>query len=234
MLFGARISDVCTGFWAYRSDAIRRLELAARGFEIEADMFAECARNGLRIAEIPIIYRARQESPAKLSSYRDGLRIGAFLFRKWYLYRGGYLRRAPAAEEEVAARVVRPVVPPVAPRAKEGRPIVVPVPVLVEAREAFARGDDQHATKTLFDAAVTSLAAVAHVHLAPGMTHWEKSRAVASALHDDDTREALRRVTMAYELANFAGRTLTESQRESALSAFASLRGHFSGEGGST
>ena len=107
----------------------------------------------------------------------------------------------------------------------------MPVPVLVEAREAFARGDDQHATKTLFDAAVTSLAAVAHVHLAPGMTHWEKSRAVASALHDDDTREALRRVTMAYELANFAGRTLTESQRESALSAFASLRGHFSGEG---
>jgi len=125
---------------------------------------------------------------------------------------------------------VRPVVSPVAPRAEEGRPIVVPVPVLVEAREAFARGDDEHATKTLFDAAVTSLAAVAHVDLATGMTHWEKSRAVESALHDDDTREALRRVTMAYELANFAGRTLTESQRESALSAFASLRGHFSGE----
>ena len=28
-LFGARISDVCTGFWAYRSDAIRRLDLTA-------------------------------------------------------------------------------------------------------------------------------------------------------------------------------------------------------------
>jgi hypothetical protein len=37
-LFGVRISDVCTGFWAYRSDAIRRLELAASGFEIEADV----------------------------------------------------------------------------------------------------------------------------------------------------------------------------------------------------
>jgi hypothetical protein len=34
-LFGAHISDVCTGFWPYRSDAIRRLELAARGFEID-------------------------------------------------------------------------------------------------------------------------------------------------------------------------------------------------------
>jgi dolichol-phosphate mannosyltransferase len=48
-LFGARISDVCTGFWGYRSDAIRRLELEARGFELEADMFVECVRNGVKI-----------------------------------------------------------------------------------------------------------------------------------------------------------------------------------------
>ena len=59
--FGTRISDVCTGFWGYRGDAIWRLELAARGFEIEVDMFAECARNGLRIAEILITYRARED-----------------------------------------------------------------------------------------------------------------------------------------------------------------------------
>jgi hypothetical protein len=39
---------------------------------------------------------------------------------------------------------------------------------------------------------------------------------------------------MAYELANFGDRTLTESQREAALSAFASLRGHVSGAEGST
>jgi dolichol-phosphate hexosyltransferase len=80
-LFGAHISDVCTGFWAYRSDSIRRLELAARGFEIEADMFAECVRNGLRIAEIPINYRAREDQP-KLSSLRDGVRIGLFLCKR--------------------------------------------------------------------------------------------------------------------------------------------------------
>jgi glycosyltransferase involved in cell wall biosynthesis len=80
-LFGARISDVCTGFWAYRGEAIRRLELVARGFEIEADMFTECVRNGLRIAELPITYRARADRP-KLSSLRDGLKIGLFLCRR--------------------------------------------------------------------------------------------------------------------------------------------------------
>ena len=80
-LFGVRISDVCTGFWGYRSDAIRRLDLAAPGFEIEANMFAECVRNGLRIAEIPITYRARKDRP-KLASMRDGIKIGLFLCKR--------------------------------------------------------------------------------------------------------------------------------------------------------
>jgi len=82
-LFQANVSDVCTGLWGYRGEALQRLELVARGFEIEADMFAECARKGLRIAEIPISYNARVDQ-AKLASIRDGLKIGAFLIRKWY------------------------------------------------------------------------------------------------------------------------------------------------------
>jgi dolichol-phosphate hexosyltransferase len=80
-LFSVPISDVCTGLWAYRSDAIRRLELEARGFEIEADMFVECVRNGLCIAEIPITYRARADQP-KLSSLKDGVKIGLFLCKR--------------------------------------------------------------------------------------------------------------------------------------------------------
>ena len=80
-LFGTRISDVCTGFWGYKGEVIRRFELAARGFEIEADMFAECVRIGLCIAEIPITYRAREDRP-KLSSLRDGLQIGLFLCKR--------------------------------------------------------------------------------------------------------------------------------------------------------
>jgi hypothetical protein len=159
-----------------------------------------------------------------------------------FLYRGGYLRRASIEKEEVAA----PVLPP----AREARPIVVPVPVarvteapqrisdwdevLGEAREAFERADDENATKALFDAAVTSLAVVANVHIAAHMTHSEKSWAVAAAFPDEDTRLALRQVTKAYELANFGDRTLTGSQREAALSAFASLRSHVSGAEGST
>jgi len=82
LLFRVKISDVCTGLWGYRRDALRRLELAADGFEIEAEMFAECARNRFRMAEIPIIYGARCENDAKLSALKDGLKIGAFLVKK--------------------------------------------------------------------------------------------------------------------------------------------------------
>ena len=167
-----------------------------------------------------------------------GLVLAALLIV--FLYSGGYLRRWSVEKEEV------PVLPP----AREARPIVVPVPVsrvaeapqrisdwdkvLSEAREAFARADDESATKALFESAVTSLAVVGHVRIAAHMTHWEKSWAVAAAFRDTETRLELRQLTMAYELANFGDRTLTESQREAALSAFASLRGHVSGAEEST
>jgi len=81
LLFYAKISDVCTGLWGFRSDAIRRLELAAKGFELEADLFAECVLKGCSIAEIPITYRARKDRP-KLASLRDGLKIGLFLCKR--------------------------------------------------------------------------------------------------------------------------------------------------------
>ena len=84
LLFKARVSDMCTGLWWYRGDAMRRLELSAQGFEIEADMFAECVLKGFTIAELQINYYKRMDK-AKLSSIKDGLKIGAFLFKKLLL-----------------------------------------------------------------------------------------------------------------------------------------------------
>jgi len=83
-LFSIDLSDVCTGLWGYRRDAIQCLQVEEHGFELEADMFSECALKKLRIAEIPISYRPRVDR-AKLASFRDGLKIGIHLIRKWYL-----------------------------------------------------------------------------------------------------------------------------------------------------
>jgi len=82
-LYGKKVTDVCTGFWGFRGETISSMELVAQGFEIEADMYAECSRHGFSIVELPIDYRKREDRP-KLSSIDDGLKIGLFLFKKRY------------------------------------------------------------------------------------------------------------------------------------------------------
>ena len=56
------------------------------------------------------------------------------------------------------------------------------------------------------------------------MTHSEKSLALQAAL--PYAIIPLRELTIAYELVNYGGRSLTQVQRDAALSAFESLRGH--------
>jgi dolichol-phosphate hexosyltransferase len=81
ILYGTNISDPCTGCWGMKGKVVNDLELDAVGFEIEVDMLAQIARDGYKITEIPIEYR-RRETPPKLSSLRDGFRIGRMLLRK--------------------------------------------------------------------------------------------------------------------------------------------------------
>jgi dolichol-phosphate mannosyltransferase len=81
-LFKKEITDLCTGFWGWRGYVIDRMELVAQGFEIEADMFVECARHDFSFGEVAIDYYKREDRP-KLSSTSDGLKIGLFLLKRW-------------------------------------------------------------------------------------------------------------------------------------------------------
>ena len=91
-LFATPISDVCSGMWGFVSDRLRTLGLTAIGFELEADLFAECALKGIPITEIPIRYDRRIGEP-KLH-LREGVRIALALLKK--RLRSG---AAPAAKE---------------------------------------------------------------------------------------------------------------------------------------
>ena len=75
ILYGTRISDVCTGYWGLRGEVIPNLNLSANSFDFEAELFSQVAKKGYHIGEVPIYYRRRQ-TPPKLSSLKDGLRIG--------------------------------------------------------------------------------------------------------------------------------------------------------------
>ena len=57
------------------------MELDAIGFELETNMSMETTKKGYRIAEVPIHYR-RRAAPPRLSSLKDGSKIGKTLLRK--------------------------------------------------------------------------------------------------------------------------------------------------------
>jgi dolichol-phosphate hexosyltransferase len=81
LLFGTRISDLCTGYWGFRSDVIKQINLTADGFQLEAEFLVRVSRKGFKIGEVPILYRCRA-GKAKLSGFRDGMRIAGFLLSK--------------------------------------------------------------------------------------------------------------------------------------------------------
>jgi dolichol-phosphate mannosyltransferase len=74
-LYHLYISDVCTGYWAFNRDAIKRMQLNSKAFEIEAEMYTACAHERLLLGEIPIRYDSRLGGDTKLGSVGDGARI---------------------------------------------------------------------------------------------------------------------------------------------------------------
>ena len=74
ILHGLEIHDVCSGYWLFDRKALLRMNLNSMDFEIEAEMYAQCAITGIPITNVPISYGARL-GEAKLGSLKDGSSI---------------------------------------------------------------------------------------------------------------------------------------------------------------
>lgn len=81
VLYRGGISDMCTGYWGFRGEVIKNLDIDAVGFELEANMLIEATKKGYRIGELPIHYR-RRGTPTKLHALKAGFRIARTLIRK--------------------------------------------------------------------------------------------------------------------------------------------------------
>jgi dolichol-phosphate hexosyltransferase len=81
ILYRTRISDLCTGFWGFKTDVIKNLNLTSEGFQLEAELLVRITQKGFKIGEVPISYRCRA-GKAKLSGFKDGFRIARFLLSK--------------------------------------------------------------------------------------------------------------------------------------------------------
>lgn len=59
LVFGTRLSDVLSGMYAVKTEALEGLEKASHGFGIESEIAAHVASTGGEICEVPVEYRRR-------------------------------------------------------------------------------------------------------------------------------------------------------------------------------
>ena len=74
VLYNTTLSDMETGYKAFRSDILRSLRLTQDDFAIEPEITGEVCRRNLRIYEMPIAYYGRTYAEGKSITWRDGLK----------------------------------------------------------------------------------------------------------------------------------------------------------------
>lgn len=81
ILFNTTLSDMETGYKAFRIDVLRSLDLRENGFGLEPEITAKVCKRKLRIYELPISYYGRTREEGKKITWRDGLRAIWVLLR---------------------------------------------------------------------------------------------------------------------------------------------------------
>jgi len=74
-LYGARFTDLCYGFIAFRRSVLGALRVEADGFEVETEIAVHALCAGMRIAEVPSFESRRRDGVSKLHPCRDGSRV---------------------------------------------------------------------------------------------------------------------------------------------------------------
>ncbi|MDQ3935755.1 MAG: glycosyltransferase family 2 protein [Actinomycetota bacterium] len=72
LLWNTTLTDMETGYKAFRGEIIRSFELYESDFRIEPEITSEVLRRKLRLYQIPIAYYGRTHGEGKKISWRDG------------------------------------------------------------------------------------------------------------------------------------------------------------------
>ncbi|OGO14846.1 MAG: hypothetical protein A2Z02_00410, partial [Chloroflexi bacterium RBG_16_48_7] len=81
-LYRNKISDLCTGYWGFRGHVAKNINLEkVYGFELETRLFIQIIKQGYSYKEVPINYRRRVGTRAKLNLVKDGFKIAMSLLR---------------------------------------------------------------------------------------------------------------------------------------------------------
>ncbi len=81
VLYNTTVSDMETGYKAFRSDVLRSLDLRQSDFSIEPEITAKVCKRKLRVYQLPISYYGRTYEEGKKITWRDGFKAIWVLFR---------------------------------------------------------------------------------------------------------------------------------------------------------
>jgi glycosyltransferase involved in cell wall biosynthesis len=74
VLYNTTLSDMETGYKAFRTEVLRSLDLRQDGFGIEPEITAKICKRKLRLYELPIAYYGRTYAEGKKITWRDGVK----------------------------------------------------------------------------------------------------------------------------------------------------------------
>jgi glycosyltransferase involved in cell wall biosynthesis len=81
LLYNTTLTDMETGYKAFRTDVLRSLELRQDDFSIEPEITAKVCKLNLRIYQLPIAYYGRTYEEGKKITWRDGFKAIWVLLR---------------------------------------------------------------------------------------------------------------------------------------------------------
>jgi glycosyltransferase involved in cell wall biosynthesis len=81
LLFGSRLSDMETGYKAFRRDVVKGLKLRCVRFDFEPEITAKFLLAGHKILEVPVHYAPRTAKEGKKIAWRDGVEAVYTLLR---------------------------------------------------------------------------------------------------------------------------------------------------------
>jgi glycosyltransferase involved in cell wall biosynthesis len=74
LLYNTTLSDMETGYKAFRSDVLRSLDLRQNDFSIEPEITAKVCKRKLRVYQLPVAYYGRTYEEGKKITWRDGFK----------------------------------------------------------------------------------------------------------------------------------------------------------------
>jgi glycosyltransferase involved in cell wall biosynthesis len=81
VLYNTTLTDMETGYKAFRADVLRSLDLREDDFAIEPEITAKVCLRKLRVYELPVAYYGRTYAEGKKITWRDGFKAVGVLVR---------------------------------------------------------------------------------------------------------------------------------------------------------